>query len=248
MPVTFQGLTIDRLGHASIRIETNTGTVIYVDPWSGVLDGEPRDGDVVFVTHDDPDHYDPDAIAAVAKPAATIAVYEGIDTSDLDAAVTTLPLDGYVTVDGIDVSTIPAYNDPDGEHVDEEGQPFHAEGEGIGLVLALDEALVFFPSDTDFLPHHESISVDVFVPPIGGHYTMDRHEAVTFARSVEPELVIPVHYDTFEAIETDVEAFAAELRGGDPGRGHLDLPPRNPVPRHPSSCESKTTAVEIMSD
>jgi len=59
--------------------------------------------------------------------------------------------------------------------------------------------------------HHGSISVDVFLPPIGGHYTMDRHEAAAFARSVEPALVIPVHYDTFEAIETDVGAFAAEL-------------------------------------
>lgn len=40
---------------------------------------------------------------------------------------------------------------------------------------------------------------------------MDRHDAAEFARSVDPELVLPVHYDTFEAIEIDVDAFAAEL-------------------------------------
>jgi L-ascorbate metabolism protein UlaG (beta-lactamase superfamily) len=40
---------------------------------------------------------------------------------------------------------------------------------------------------------------------------MDRHEAAEFARSVEPELVLPVHYDTFEAIEADAQAFANEL-------------------------------------
>jgi L-ascorbate metabolism protein UlaG (beta-lactamase superfamily) len=28
-----------------------------------------------------------------------------------------------------------------------------------------------------------------------------------------PELVVPVHYNTFEAIETDSEAFAADLDG-----------------------------------
>jgi L-ascorbate metabolism protein UlaG (beta-lactamase superfamily) len=208
MPATFQGLTIERLGHASVRIETQTGRVIYIDPWLEVLDGEPHDGDLVFVTHDDPDHYDPEAIAAVATPSAAIAVYEGVDTSVLSHELVTLPLDGHVMIDEIDVSTVPAYNDPTGEHITEDGDPFHAEGEVIGLVLTLDEVLVFFPSDTDFLPHHESISVDVFIPPIGGHYTMDRHQAVEFTRSVEPELVVPVHYDTFEAIETDVTAFA----------------------------------------
>jgi len=55
----------------------------------------------------------------------------------------------------------------------------------------------------------------VFLPPIGGHYTMDRHEAAEFAESVDPDLVVPVHYDTFGAIETDAEAFAddVEARG-----------------------------------
>ena len=211
MSAAFQGLTFDRLGHASVRIETRDGTVIYIDPWAEVLTAEPHDGDLVFVTHDDFDHYDPDGIAAVAKPDATIAVYEAVDTSDLDRAVTSLPYDGSVTVEDLTVQTVPAHNDPAGSHVDDDGEPFHAEGEGVGLVLTLDETVVFFPSDTDFLPSHARMSVDVFIPPIGGHYTMDRHEAAEFARSVEAELVIPVHYDTFEAIETDVEAFAADL-------------------------------------
>lgn len=211
MSTTFHGLTIDLLGHASIMLETTTGKRIYIDPWSEVLEGEPHDGDIVFVTHDDFDHYDPDAISAVAKPTATTAVYEAVDTSDLDGVSIDLPLSGQLTVDEIDVGTIPAYNDPEGDHVDETGQPFHAEGEVIGLVLSLDETIVFFPSDTDFLPHHRTISVDIFIPPIGGHYTMDRHQAASFARSVEPELVIPVHYNTFEAIETDVTAFLDDL-------------------------------------
>ena len=68
---------------------------------------------------------------------------------------------------------------------------------------------MYFASDTDFLNEHEGLSgdVDVFIPPIGGHYTMDRHEAVAFAESLDPALVLPVHYDTFEAIETDAKAF-----------------------------------------
>ncbi|MDS0477565.1 MBL fold metallo-hydrolase [Natrinema sp. 1APR25-10V2] len=215
MTVDYEGLTFERIGHASVRLETEDGTTIYVDPWGEVLEDEPADGDVVFVTHDDYDHYDPDAIEAVAGPDATVAVYEAVDTADLAFDVVDLPHQGETTVAGIDVRTVPAYNDPDGDHVDDDGNPFHAEGEVVGLLLTIDGTTVFFPSDTDFLEHHESISADVFVPPIGGHFTMDRREAADFARRVDPELVLPEHYDTFEPIETDAEAFAAELEGDD---------------------------------
>ena len=211
MPVEHEGLQFERLGHASVRIAGDT--VVYIDPWSEVLTGKPGDGDVVFVTHDDPDHYDPAAIAAVAKPGATVAAYEGVDTSDLDSGfeVVALPHSGERTVAGIGVETVPAHNDPNGPHVDDDGDPWHAEGEVTGLVLTVDGTTVYFPSDTDFLPHHESVRADAFLPPIGGHYTMDRHEAADFARSVDPELTLPVHYDTFEAVETDAAAFAEEL-------------------------------------
>ncbi len=211
MTVDYEGLTFERIGHASVRLETEDGTTIYVDPWGEVLEDEPGDGDVVFVTHDDYDHYDPDAIEAVARSDATVAVYEAVDTHALAFDVVDLPHEGETTVAGIDVRTVPAHNDPEGEHVDDDGNPFHAEGEVVGLLLTIDGTTVFFPSDTDFLAHHESITADVFVPPIGGHFTMDRREAANFARSVDPELVLPEHYDTFEPIETDAEAFAAEL-------------------------------------
>jgi L-ascorbate metabolism protein UlaG (beta-lactamase superfamily) len=213
MSAEYNGLSFERLGHASVRIETDSGTVLYIDPWADVLDAEPGDGDVVFVTHDDPDHYDPDGIEAVAGSDVTVAAHEAVDTGDLGFDVGELPHEGDVTVEGVGVETVPAHNNPNGERVDEDGIPFHAEGEVIGLLLTIEGTSVFFPSDTDFLARHESITAEVFVPPIGGHYTMDRHEAAEFARSVGPELVLPVHYDTFEAIETNAGAFAEELEG-----------------------------------
>ena len=211
MSVHCDTLSLDRLGHASIRLETMDGQVIYIDPWSEVLDEEPSDGDVVFVTHDDFDHYDPDAITAVATETADIVVCEGVDTVELDRVVTTLPYEGSLTVAGIAAEAVPAYNRADGDHVDENGEPFHAECEVVGLLLTIDDTTVYFPSDTDFLSAHNHLQADVFLPPIGGHYTMDRHEAADFAESVEPDLVVPVHYDTFDAIETDADAFADDI-------------------------------------
>lgn len=211
MTVEHQGLTFERLGHASVRIETSDGTVLSIDPWDEILDEPASDAEYVFVTHDDHDHYDPAAIATVARGDAEVIAYEAIDTRDLDLPVTTVEYDAARTVGGIEIETVPAYNRPDGTHIDETGKPYHAEGEVVGFRLTIDGVVVYFPSDTDYLDEHEGITADVFIPPIGGHYTMDRHEAADFAQNVEPDLVLPVHYDTFDEIETDAEAFADEL-------------------------------------
>ena len=53
--------------------------------------------------------------------------------------------------------------------------------------------------------------VDVAMLPIGGHYTMDRHDAVAAARLVDAPKVLPIHYGTFPPIETDADAFASDL-------------------------------------
>ena len=54
--------------------------------------------------------------------------------------------------------------------------------------------------------------VDVALVPIGGHYTMDRIDAVEAVRLVNPRsAVIPCHYNTFPPIETDAEAFKHDV-------------------------------------
>jgi L-ascorbate metabolism protein UlaG (beta-lactamase superfamily) len=40
---------------------------------------------------------------------------------------------------------------------------------------------------------------------------MNRGEAATLAAAMEPALVVPVHYNTFDALETDSRGFAADV-------------------------------------
>ena len=47
---------------------------------------------------------------------------------------------------------------------------------------------------------------------IGGHYTMDRFDAVVAAEFVRADQVIPCHYDTFPPIETDAQAFKSDVQ------------------------------------
>jgi L-ascorbate metabolism protein UlaG (beta-lactamase superfamily) len=63
---------------------------------------------------------------------------------------------------------------------------------------------------------------------IGGHYTMDRFDAVEAAGMVAAKQVIPCHYNTFPPIETDAQAFKADVEAAtssqvivlDPGESH----------------------------
>lgn len=61
---------------------------------------------------------------------ARLSSYERIDTSDLTEAesIWLLSADGQLTVDGITVQAVPAYNRADGEHVDDDGMSFACTG------------------------------------------------------------------------------------------------------------------------
>jgi L-ascorbate metabolism protein UlaG (beta-lactamase superfamily) len=210
-------------GYATTRIETPDGRVIYLDPGRyGVLDGHaPGDGDLVCVTHDH--HYDSAGIRAVAGPEATVVVYEGVDPARIDRAVDPIEeLPGDVRRIGegetlsaarVEVTATPAHNEPDGPHTREDGTPFHPEGFGVGYHLDLGDRTAFWPGDTDVLETHEDVETSLFLPPIGGSFTMDRREAASLAATLDPDLVLPIHYNTFEALETDERAFAADVAG-----------------------------------
>ena len=222
MTVRFGAVTVDWLGLATIRLEGRTGAVVYVDPGPeeyDALEGESRDGDLILVSHEH--HYDPDSIRRVARDDAVVLVHESIDAAEIDRVdegpedlpydVERVRADESFVLGPLDLFTTPAYNDPAGPHVDENGEPYHSEGEGCGFGVTIDGVTAFWPGDTDALPVHEELAVDLFCPPIGGTFTMDRREAAALAERLEPDLVLPVHYDTFEAIETDADAFVVDV-------------------------------------
>ncbi|MFB6207546.1 MAG: MBL fold metallo-hydrolase [Haloglomus sp.] len=228
-------------------------TVVYCDPGRyGVLSGEwppadasgdsdpghhphgpavePRDGDLVCVTHDH--HYDSAAIRRVAGEDATVVVFEGVNTHRIDRDVerpVDLPFEvrrvddeADIAVGDVVVRTTPAFNHPDGPHTHASGEPIHPEGFGCGFHLTLSSprasddgtrgsVRVYWPGDTDVLEGHAELDVDLFCPPIGGSFTMDRHAAAELATAMDPGLVLPVHYNTFDALTTDSRAFAADV-------------------------------------
>jgi L-ascorbate metabolism protein UlaG (beta-lactamase superfamily) len=101
-----------------------------------------------------------------------------------------------------------------------EESPFSAEhgvaiGPAAGLVIKIGETTVYHAGDTALFSDMKLIAqrsdIDVALLPIGGHYTMDRRDAVVAAEFVGAATVIPMHYDTFPAIEADAGAFKEEV-------------------------------------
>ena len=88
-------------------------------------------------------------------------------------------------------------------------------GPAAGLVVNFAGKTLYHLGDTclfgDLRLIAERTPVDIAFIPIGGHYTMDRHDAVVAADFVGAETVIPVHYNTFPPIETDAEAFKSDV-------------------------------------
>jgi L-ascorbate metabolism protein UlaG (beta-lactamase superfamily) len=88
-------------------------------------------------------------------------------------------------------------------------------GSQAGLVVNIGGATVYHLGDTalfgDLRLIAERTPVDVALIPIGGHYTMDRHDAAVAAELVGAGTVIPMHYNTFPPIETDAEAFKSDV-------------------------------------
>lgn len=221
MTVTYDSLDIDWLGYATARIEADGGPVIYTDPGRyDVLDGyRAQDGDIVLVTHDH--HYDPSGIDRVAKPDATVVVFEAVDAHHINRDVE--PVETLVydvrrvaigeelqLADGeVDIVVTQAHNlveegdDPDGVS--------HPPGFGCGYLLTVDSHTVFWPGDTDLLDTFGELDVSVLLANIGGSVVMDRYDASTLAEWLRPDLVVPIHYDTIPLLETDARAFAADV-------------------------------------
>ena len=186
-------------------------------------DHRPEDADLVCVTHDH--HYDSDGVRRVAGDDCTVVVYENVDPSridrdvdpveDLPAEVVRVGEEDHVAVEGpdggADVWSVPAYNDPDGPRADADGSVSHPPGFGVGYRLALGGSSVFWPGDSDALDAFAELEVSLLLANVAGSVVSDRHEAADLAERMDPDLVLPVHYNTIELLAADSGAFAADV-------------------------------------
>jgi L-ascorbate metabolism protein UlaG (beta-lactamase superfamily) len=177
------------IGHASLILE-HEGKVIHIDPVGreGDYAALPK-ADLVLVTHEHFDHFDPAAIERLVKPGTEIILNQAC--RDKLGKGTVLGNGGTATVQGVRVEAVPAYNIIS---MRSPGVPFHPRGQGNGYVLTLGEARVYVAGDSEATPEMKALKgIDAAFLPVMTPYTMSPEMAAQAVGAFRPHVVFPYH-------------------------------------------------------
>jgi L-ascorbate metabolism protein UlaG (beta-lactamase superfamily) len=200
------------LGHACFTLSDGDTTVL-IDPF---LSGNPKaaasadevEATTLLLTHGHADHVGDTVAIAKRTGAPLVAItelagemgQEGVEVVDCN-------LGGTATFDWGWAKLVPAWHTST--------TPKGTVNTPAGLLVNFKDTLVYHLGDTALFSDLQLVGrrrpIDIALMCVGGHYTMDRFDAVTAAEFIGATTVIPCHYNTFPAIETDVQAFKSDV-------------------------------------
>jgi len=219
------GVTIRWLGHASFHIMTTSGKHIFVDPW---IKGSPvcpvkiediTKADIVCATHGHPDHLG-DSIEIVKKTKGILicspelgvfAATKGIPSDGENSY--TMNIGGSVKIRGIQVVMTNAVHTSD---TWDEGRLVTGSG-ACGYVLVTDDGVrMYFAGDTGIFGDMELIArlyaPQIAVLPVGGKFNMGVREAAFAAQLIKPDVLIPMHHNTYPNQTANLDEFERYLQ------------------------------------
>jgi L-ascorbate metabolism protein UlaG (beta-lactamase superfamily) len=204
--------TLTWIGHSCFTLE-HDGTRILIDPW---IDGNPaatiKSGDVgkvdfILVSHGHSDHF-ADCVKIAKKTGATV-----ISTFEL---VAFCQKQGVKNGHGMNIGG--AYLFPFGRvkltpalhtgSIDGDDGSFTTDC--CGFLISLEGGpSIYHAGDTALIMDMQLLQgrVDVAILPIGDNFTMGPEDAARAVEMIQPEVAIPMHYNTFPVIEQNPEGF-----------------------------------------
>ncbi len=176
--------TLYYLGHATFRIKTNEGKVIYIDPFGGQPYMYSLPADLVLITHE---HYDHNELKLVplktgAKVIRSINALNNGSYKEFD-------------INGIQIKAAPAYNS------------HHVKDECVGYIVSFDGLKLYHAGDTDFIPEMRDLNkenIDYALLPCDGFYTMPVDEFDKAIEAINPRFAIPMHTHVGVDFDEDV--------------------------------------------
>jgi L-ascorbate metabolism protein UlaG (beta-lactamase superfamily) len=203
------------LGHSAFHL-SGGGADVLVDPY---LTGNPKaaagaddlPADVILLTHGHADHLG-DTVGIAKRTGATVVAITELAAEIQGEGVENVLNPNYGGTAKFDwgwVKLVPAWHTA----VSPNGTPHMP----AGLLIHYGGHLIYHLGDTALFSDLQLIArrgdkVELALVPIGGHFTMDRFDAVTAVELINPSQVIPIHYGTFPPIETDAQAFKQDVQ------------------------------------
>lgn len=193
------------LGHDGFRITADDTTVV-IDPFQLTA---PVAADIILVTHAHYDHCSPEDIAKCLGSASIIVTEpesaEKIKTEKLCEDIRVVKPGDRLTVKGIPIEAVPAYNT---------NKHFHPkEKNWLGFIITVDDQRIYHAGDTDLIPEMDDLSVDIALLPVSGTYVMTATEAVEAAKRIGPKVAVPMHFNAIVGTGADADAFKEALAG-----------------------------------
>lgn len=175
--------TLTLIGHASMKIKTAEGIVIYIDPYYEPDYSEPAD--IILSTHEHSDHN----CIELVTPKEDCTVLRVKDTLNADLSHNTFEIKG--------VKIVP---------VTAGGNPNHHPNNTNGYLLSFDGLKIYHPGDTSKIPEMEALAsenIDYAFFPIDGEYNMGPEEASECARIIGAKHNTPMHFFSADPMKFD---------------------------------------------
>lgn len=205
-------MDVNFLGHACFTLSDGDTTVL-IDPF---LTGNPKaavsadelKATTLLLTHGHVDHVGDTVAIAKRTGAPLVAITELAAELEQEGLEVVNPnLGGTVSFDWGWAKLVPAWHTST--------TPKGTVSTPAGLLINFKDTIVYHLGDTALFSDLQLVGrrhqIDVALICIGGHFTMDRFDAVDAAGFVGARTVIPCHYDTFPPIETDARAFKTDV-------------------------------------
>lgn len=194
------------LGHAAFLIETQSKKLLF-DPFitgnplsRGKVDVEKLEPDYIFITHAHGDHLG-DVLSIARRSCALCVASAEVAAWLTDKGVASVLPINYGGAISFPFGTVRAVNAihsssfPDGKYG----------GNPMGFLLGLSEGNFYYSGDTSLcmdmklIPRWGKLSASIL--PIGGNFTMDVQDALQATEMLECNVVIGIHYNTFDLIK-----------------------------------------------
>jgi L-ascorbate metabolism protein UlaG (beta-lactamase superfamily) len=201
------------LGHSAVALELANQQVL-IDPFisgnpvatANVDDFSPSH---IIITHAHGDHYGDTESIATRSGATLVSTFEIVNyAANNGVSGHGMNIGGGFDFDFGRVTFTPAWHSstfPDGTYG---GMP-------MGVVIESGGKTLYHAGDTALFSDMKLIgskwSIDVALLPIGDNFTMGPDDALTAVALLEPNVVIPVHYNTFDLIAQDAQAFKTKV-------------------------------------